>query len=116
MTEEQVHEAIGKLIDRCAAKMDGYQPAAARPMLEELDYRGEDVEQVLQHIYDGGFTYCLDPKFEATHFDPNNARAVNGMVTDRAPMRACYWGPDQLSSRLACLSNVPYTVRNRSRV
>lgn len=103
MNEKQLNEAIDQMKVQCDLKMATYEPASARAVLHELGYDGDDVEQVLQRIYDGGFTYCLDSRFEATHYDPDNPRAVGGMVTDRPSADACYWGPDQLKSRLDSL-------------
>jgi len=116
LTDEQVYEAIAQMLVQCEHKQVAYEPVSARGVLIELGYLGADIMQVLQHCADGGFTYCLDHRFSATHFDPNNRDAVNGMVTDYPEQSACYWGPDQLASRLQCLTNVPYQYRNRSRV
>jgi len=112
MTDEQVYEAIAQMCAQCELKMAGYVPVSARGVLRELGYDGDALEQVIDHIAAGGFTYCLDPRVAATHFDPNNPKAVNGMVTDYADSIGCMWGPDQLRSRLQCLSNVPYTYRH----
>lgn len=99
LTKQQIEEAVVQMKTSCDLKMKGYEPVSARGLLNELGFGG-DADQVLEYLFEGGFTYCLDPKFAATHFDPNNPEAVNGMVTDHAPARACYWGPDQLKSRL----------------
>lgn len=99
LTKDQLNEAIDQMKVHCDLAMPEYSPVCARGVLNDLGY-GADVEQVLQALYDGGFQYCLDPQFSATHFDPNNPKAVNNMVTDYPSPDACYWGPDQLKSRL----------------
>lgn len=101
LTDEQVKEAITQMRTSCDLKMEqDYQLVTARGLLYELGFEVEDAEQVLQVLYDGGFRYCLDPWFKAKHFDPNNPKAVNGMVEEFPSHDACYWGPDQLKSRL----------------
>jgi len=111
LTDTQVYEAIGQMCVHCTLLEPTYTPVSARGALYELGYHGADAEQIIDHIAAGGFTYCLDPRIAATHYDPNNPAAVNGMVTDKPGAQACYWGPDQLKSRLQCLTNVPYEYR-----
>jgi len=89
---DQLNEAIEQMKVHCDLAMPEYSPVCARGVLNDLGY-GADVEQVLQHIFDGGFTYCLDPHY---HKSPSNDLGpVSGDV--------CYWGPDQLKSRLECV-------------
>jgi hypothetical protein len=103
LTQDQLKEAIEQMKVHCDLKMADYEAVSARSVLYELGYEA-DAEQVLKAIYDAGFTYCLDRDFSATHFDPNNPKAVNDMVTDYPSADACYWGPDQLKSRLEAVS------------
>lgn len=95
LTTEQVHEAIEQMLVDCDLKMENYESVSARGTLRSLGYDGENLEQVLQFIFDGGFTYCLDRQY---HVSPSN---------DPGPISqdVCYWGPDQLASRLHSLSN-----------
>ena len=90
LTDEQIKEAIAQMKTHCDLKMVEYESISARGTLYELGYHGEDAEQVLQRIYDGGFTYCLDPDY---HKGDN----------ERINESVCYWGPDQLRSRLDSL-------------
>ena len=69
LTAAQLKEAIDQMKIQCDLKMNGYLPVSARSVLYELGYEA-DIDQLLQVIYDGGFQYCLDPQFAATHFDP----------------------------------------------
>lgn len=87
MTQEQIKEAIEQMKVHCDLAMQDYRGLSARGTLYELGYHGEDAEQVLQTLYDGGFTYCLD----------HNFRTKDG---EYPSMDVCYWGPDQLKSRL----------------
>jgi hypothetical protein len=103
MTKEQVNEAIEQMKIQCDLKMANYELVSARGTLYELGYNREDTDQVISAIYEGGFTYCLDPELPATHYDPDNPKAIKGMVTDYASADACHWGPDQLKSRLEFL-------------
>lgn len=83
MTNKQVIEAIRQMCTHCDLKMQDYSGVAARGVLYELGFSEDETEQVLQHLHDGGFTYCLDPRYG-----------------NKPSLQACYWGPDQLKSRL----------------
>ena len=90
MTKAQISEAIDQMKVSCDLKMANYEMVSARGLLYELGYHGDDAEAVLQACADSGFNYCLDPAY---HVSPSN---------DPGPISAdvCYWGPDQLKSRL----------------
>lgn len=106
MDEHAINEAVEKLHELCVKKMVGYVGVSARGGLRELGYDEAQQDAVILALYEAGFTYCLDPKHAAEHYDPNNPAAVKGMVTDHPPAFACVWGPDQLDSRLhACWPN-----------
>jgi hypothetical protein len=94
MTEAQIKEAIQQMLTHCEIKMASYELISARGTLYELGYHGDDAEQVLQHCYDRGFTYCLDPDYH---------RSPRGDDQGRISADVCYWGPDQLASRLECV-------------
>lgn len=95
LTNEQVKEAVEQMKVHCDLKMPNYEMVSARGVLHELGY-GADVEQVLQAIYNEGFTYCFDPYFKSS-----NGLGDGGMEYPSADV--CYWGPDQLKSRLQCV-------------
>lgn len=104
LTEEQIHDAVRQMIAHCDLKMEQYKAGvgeyatvSARGVLHELGFFDENVEQVLEHVAAGGFNYCLD-------------HAIPCPDGERPSMSACYWGADQLESRLRCLRNVPYRV------
>jgi len=106
LDQGQVEEAIEQVLVHCEHKyFDAYQGVSLRGSLYDLGFSSEAADEVIEFVYAGGFTYCLDPSKSATHFDPNNPAATNDMVTDYPSEDACYWGPDQLASRLCSLSN-----------
>jgi len=105
LTEEQVQEAVHQMVAHCHLLMEQYnagigeyETVSAVGVLYTLGFEA-DVEQILQHIAAGGFNYCLDPSI-LMHSQVDG----NDMYPSR---QACYWGADQLESRLQCLSNVP---------
>ena len=100
MTEDQVTEAIKQVKVQCDLLMATYEPVSMRGALYSLGYSEDDADTVIRYVADHGFDYCLDPMIAATHYDPNNSQAIDGMVTDRPSRDACHWGPDQLKSRL----------------
>ena len=101
LTEDQVNDAIRQLTVHCRLLMEQYEAGvgeyeivSARGVLYTLGFEESDTDQILEHIAAGGFSYCLDSQ-----------------IGDKPPRDACYWGADQLESRLRCLSNVPRVVR-----
>jgi hypothetical protein len=108
----QIHEALEQVLVSCELAQAEYTPMAMRSALIDLGY-SSDADQIVAFVAAGGFTYCMDPSVSATHYDPNNREAVNGMVTDYPGPDACFWGPDQLASRLRSLSN--WTPQYRAR-
>ena len=93
MTQDQVNEAIEQMKFHCDLKMANYDLISARGTLYELGYFGDKAEQVLQYCFDRGFNYCLDPDYHVSRETPPL----------RIPESVCYWGPDQLKSRLECV-------------
>lgn len=89
LTQSQVLEAIEQMKVQCDLAMPEYRMLSARSTLYELGYE-EHVEQVLAYIFEHGFTYCLDPAYH------------EGSLT-KIEYSVCYWGPDQLKSRLDSL-------------
>jgi len=110
LTDEQVLDGIRQLTSHCRLLVEGYEAGvreytsiSAREGLYTLGFTADDTDQIIEEIANRGFKYCLDPQIAATHFDPNNPKAVNDMVTDHPDAMACYWGCDQLLSRLQSL-------------
>jgi len=114
LTEEEILLAIERVRTQCrldelhntkeAGKhLPNFHNPSLRSALDASGYTGEEAQVVIYYVASHGFDYCLDPTIEATHFDPNNPKAVNGMVTDSPPRDACHWTPEQLRSRLDAL-------------
>lgn len=99
LTPDQIREAVDKVKDLCDAKMDGYQMVSLRSALEELGYNTPDRNQVIRWVAYRGFTYCLDHIILSTWWDSN----ANKEVSEYPNWEVCYWGPDQLKSRLNSL-------------
>jgi hypothetical protein len=76
----------------------GYPAVSVRSLATKLGFE-ELLPNILTACKEGGFSYCLDHTIEATSWDGNK----DGMVTEHPPRNACYWGPDQLRSRLDCV-------------
>jgi hypothetical protein len=91
VTDAQIKEAVDQMMVHCDLKMAEYEMVSARGVLYELGYFDEDAEQVLRWLFRAGFTYCLD------------AEHHKGSV-ERIEQSVCYWGPDQLKSRLRFVS------------
>ena len=102
LTEEQVHETIRQMIVKCDELMDGYQMVSARTAIRLVGME-EHTDQLLRFIADGGFDYCLDHTIVMTGHHEATGEKPNWQV--------CYWGPDQLKSRLSCLNNLPWQYR-----
>lgn len=94
LTQDQLLDARRQMRSHCRLVMENYEAGtgeyemlSARGVLNTLGFHGDEVEQVLQYLFDGGFTYCLDPDYH------------RGSV-DRPSMSVCHFGADQLESRL----------------
>jgi hypothetical protein len=100
MTELQIKGAIEQAKVQCDLKMADYEPVSMRGVLYELGYEDDQVQEVLEYCSDQGFNYCLDHsiKMGGHHLD-------SGRYPDQG---VCQWGPDQLKSRLECVSRAPY--------
>lgn len=103
MTNKEISEALDRVCKHCDDMMDGYHSVSMRGSLKFLGYTPTQINEVIHHCALNGFDYCLDYTIKATHFDPNNPKAVNNMVTDYPEQRFCSWGPDQLKSRIRCV-------------
>ncbi len=103
MTSYEIKEALQRVCDHCDDLMGIYESVSMRDALKFLNYTTPQANEIINHCAMNGFDYCLDYTIPATHFDPNNPAAVNGMVTDYPEQQFCSWGPDQLKSRVRCV-------------
>ena len=88
LTVSQMEDALNQLHVHCdLALEDNYRMICVRGSLHDLGFHGADCDQIMQAIYNHGFTYCFDPSFPTA-----DGHRVSADV--------CYWGPDQLKSRL----------------
>ena len=74
----------------------GYPPVSVRSLHTDLKLETPLVD-ILEACVDGGFSYCLDHTIEATSYSGGEEH------TGRPSRDVCYWGPDQLRSRLDCV-------------
>lgn len=101
MTENDIKQAVARMVNHCTIlntaykdELLPYEMASARNVLMCLNYSKRDQDLVLGYLHAHGFSYCLDPMFatknEAGDWEPT-------------PEFACWWGIDQLLSRLRCV-------------
>jgi hypothetical protein len=92
MSKEWIEEAIQQAQAFCRFKEERreFDPISLRGVLYDLGYGIDQVEHVLKTCADRGFWYCLDA-------------AVPHQDGHYPAQSVCYWGPDQLRSRLECL-------------
>jgi len=95
MTSTQIVDAVRQMEAHCKLLMEQYKAGtgeyatvSARSVLYDLGFGTEDAEQVLLAIGKTGFWYCLDYAVPAE----DDGR--------RFSRDACWWGADQLESRL----------------
>lgn len=94
---DQAIEEVKRLCDDYQAE---YRPVSLRSALVTLGYDSEEIDIVITDVWHRGFTYCLDHTKMATgYFDPGHNRK-----NEYPAPEVCYWGPDQLKSRLQALS------------
>lgn len=92
MTDEQIKEAITQVKHHCDMLMTNYESTTLRGALYTLGYSSEaQAQEVIEYCASHGFNYCLDTTIK--HNDG-----------EYPPAFATMWGPDQLKSRLECLS------------
>jgi len=96
LTNAQMSEAIAQMIVHCKLQEEtsNYEYVCARGILHTLGYSDDDADMVLQRIADGGFRYCLDSHIKCTNGSSKNPENIYPSPD------VCYWGPDQLRSRL----------------
>ena len=97
LLRRHILEAIEQMKVQCDLHMANYDGVSARSVLRELGYDGENLEQVIRYISTHGFEYCLDHTVECNSGDPDNNERIYPSPD------VCYWGPDQLKSRLNSL-------------
>jgi hypothetical protein len=99
LDEAQINEAIDQVRIDCKILTEtDYHVVSMRGELYKLGYNSEQAEEVLQYVASKGFDYCLDPSIGSdSHFlsEKGKKEFPNESV--------CYWGPDQLESRLRSL-------------
>lgn len=98
LTKDQVLEAIEQLKSLCDGKMQNYEMISVRSGLYELGYGQEQADVVVRALELAGFTNCCDPMVAVKN--------VDGGKDEYPSEQVCYWGPDQLKSRL-----YGYTIR-----
>jgi hypothetical protein len=81
----------------------GYPMVSVRSLANKLGF-SEQIDAILAACAEGGFTYCLDHTIEATSY------SGNGMESSYPSRDVCYWGPDQLRSRLDCIDYRIYST------
>jgi len=74
----------------------GYPAVSVRSLARKLGY-AELLPSILEACASNGFTYCLDSTIEATSYSGGEEKI------GRPSQEVCYWGPDQLRSRLDCV-------------
>lgn len=92
---KEIKEKLEIVMELCDSLMEGYKMISLRKALEY--YQGlsrERTDEIIRYVADRGFSYCVDPIIPV--------HAV-GMDTKEFPnYEVCFWGPDQLKSRLYC--------------
>jgi hypothetical protein len=102
MTNDQIHEAMGQMLVDCRLREENgdYTPISARRMLNNLGFSTDEANTVITALHEGGFNYCLDPMF--------TCKSYPDFKEEPTPDFACYWGPDQLASRISWVAPAKY--------
>jgi len=82
----------------------GYPMVSVRSLATQLGY-GELLSDIIEACVDGGFDYCLDRTVPAKS-DPD-------FKLTYPSQDVCYFGPDQLRSRLDCVDYRVYADKAR---
>jgi hypothetical protein len=82
-------DAIDQIKSDCRLRMENgnYEPISTRGILYNLGFSTDEANDVLLRLFNGGFTYCLDPQYHKG----SESRITEGV---------CYFSPDQLLSRI----------------
>ena len=104
MSDPEILDVIEKVKRICEEYYaDGYRPISMRSGLIAAGYDWHDaITSVLEYVASHGFEYCLDHTIECSS-------GTTGKPRSRPSQDVCWWGPDQLKSRLDCLSSRSYT-------
>ena len=95
LTQNQLNEAFMQSLSFARNAVDyyknggDYEMLMYRDVLRKLGYHGEDAEQIISAVAKAGFDYCLDPQISHQGYFPAED--------------PCWWGCDQLYSRLQCV-------------
>jgi hypothetical protein len=91
---EMVVDAIQQAQSHCQLMMEqeDYTPIALRGVLYTLGFTTSEADEVIEYCRREGFNYCIDPMVPTKDANSGEYRST--------PEFACYWGPDQLLSRL----------------
>jgi len=102
MTTGEISDAIRQCIAHCRNREQevGYEFLSVRKCLYILGYDQAQADEVIRYCAYRGFSRAIDPIVESTYFSPNDKNAVNNMVTEYPNYDDCFWGIDQLRSRL----------------
>jgi hypothetical protein len=93
LTQAQILEAIEQVKVTCDLYMPDYTFISMRSGLRTCGYDADDIDQVIRYCYDNGFKNCLD-----------HSVLSHGVTPAEYPSQdVCFWGPDQLKSRLDAL-------------
>jgi hypothetical protein len=89
MTRKQIIEAVAQARSHCRLQEEigEFTPISLRGVLYTLGYDSYQAECVIRFVAAQGFNYCVDPW-------------ITNPSGERPPEFTCYWGPDQLRSRL----------------
>ena len=97
MTQNEIFTAIQAVIARCKKGLEtGYPTVSMRGMLYDCGYSVHETDFVLQFVSSEGFNYCLDSRIA-------HEKCGDDSRQEFPPYEACYWGADQLISRLNCV-------------
>lgn len=92
MTEDQIQDAVRQVRVHCDLLMENYEMVSMRSALYTLGFDPDEADEVIQYCADHGFSYCLDPMIPA--------KSYPDFIEEYPVASVCYWGPDQLKSRL----------------
>lgn len=97
LTNLQVRGAVVRVTDFLKPLTSDYSRMySVRGILtEQLSYTNEQADEVIRYIAAHGFAYCLDHQIAV--------RDESG-IEIRPDRDVCIWNPDQLYSRMRCVS------------